>query len=279
MDPYAAALMIFAGVLHASWHAVVKSGKSQVTLVGMGLVSSVVLFPCIFFLKIPSVEQFFIIFISVFFHVGYKLFLSISYRLGDFIKIYALSRGLVPLCSVPISYFALGQIPNILQVGGILILTLGAATNIKITTVNKIERKLYFSAASASLFVAFYSVIDAYGSRIGNGWLTFTVWLVIIDSMCFAASINLIHPDIITTELMQEKKRIVLAGILGTGSFLVFLWALSRESAPSVIAFRECSVVFGTLISVFILKEAVSSKLLLNTLTISLGLFFIAYSK
>lgn len=39
MDFYTILLMLLAGLLHASWHAIVKSRSGFATLAGMGLVS------------------------------------------------------------------------------------------------------------------------------------------------------------------------------------------------------------------------------------------------
>ncbi|WP_157450262.1 hypothetical protein [Bradyrhizobium sp. ARR65] len=44
-------------------------------------------------------------------------------------------------------------------------------------------------------------------------------------------------------------------GVLGVASFTVFVWALSFNPVANITAFRECSVLFSTLIGVTVLRE------------------------
>ena len=43
--------------------------------------------------------------------------------------------------------------------------------------------------------------------------------------------------------MLGSAKPIAIVSLLGLTSFTVFLWALSSNSAASVIAFRECSTI------------------------------------
>jgi drug/metabolite transporter (DMT)-like permease len=81
------------------------------------------------------------------------------------------------------------------------------------------------------------------------------------------------------TEISSARGSIVIAGMLGLMSFAVFLWALSRNPIASVVAFRECSVLFATLIGVLFLGEPATRRRLLCAASIAIGLMLIAASK
>ena len=72
---------------------------------------------------------------------------------------------------------------------------------------------------------------------------------------------------------------LVIAGVLGVTSFAVFLWALSRNPIANVVAFRECSVLFATLIGVLFLGEPATRRRLACPASIAVGLMLIAAVK
>jgi drug/metabolite transporter (DMT)-like permease len=59
----------------------------------------------------------------------------------------------------------------------------------------------------------------------------------------------------------------------------VFLWALSRNPIANVVAFRECSVLFATLIGVPFLGEPATRRRLVCAASIAVGLMLIAALK
>jgi drug/metabolite transporter (DMT)-like permease len=72
---------------------------------------------------------------------------------------------------------------------------------------------------------------------------------------------------------------IAIASLLGLTAFTLFLWMLSSNSAACVIAFRESSVLFGTIIGLAALKEVISLRKLLCVSLIAAGLIAIALLK
>src|SRR5665647_242997 len=118
LDTLTIVLMLLAGVLHASWHSLVKYGGDQIlVLAGMGLVAAAIAACALPFLPVPSGLVWPIIAGSVFLHVGYKLALARSYVFGD--QAYPLSRGFVPLFSTAVAFTLLAQLPSANQILGI----------------------------------------------------------------------------------------------------------------------------------------------------------------
>jgi drug/metabolite transporter (DMT)-like permease len=268
--------MLAAGAFHASWHAIAKVGSSLAILAGMGAVSSVIAIPFLLIVQTPVPSVWPIITISVCLHGAYKLSLSQAYSSADFSNAYPMARGFVPLFAAILSYFWLGQAPSVGQSAAIISISCGV---LGLATQRSFRAKFILAAAAAGLTVAAYSIVDAWGIRASGNWESFTVWLVISDSAAFLAVARIIQGPTLWTECAQSAKPIAIASLLGLTAFTVFLWALSSNSPASVIAFRECSLLFGTIIGLTALKEVISLRKLLCVSLIAAGLIAIALQK
>jgi len=277
VDSAAVILMLIAG-LHASWHAIVKTGRSLSVLAGMGLVSAVVTLPFLFFVPVPSSEVWLVLLLSLFLHAAYKVSLALAYQGSELSKAYPLARGLVPLFATPLSCILLLQLPKPMQLAGIVVTVCGAV-GLAIGPKRSIFHiRTLFAAVGASAMVAGYSVVDALGTRGPSGWLSFTAWVIVLDSLSFLAVARSIRGPLIWAEVRGAIWTTLAAGILGVSSFAVLLWALSRNPVASVVAFRECSVVFATLIGVLMLKEHGSYRKFLSITLVVIGLILVASS-
>ena len=276
MDLTTAALMLVAGLLHACWHGIVKTRGGLSTLAGMGLVSTALSSPLLFFVQIPPWQVWPILALSVVLHALYKASLALAYEQGDLSRAYPLARGLVPIFSAVLSYVVLSQIPNVGQIAGILTVSAGVLMLTFERIAGLINPRLALGAFGAGSMVAGYSVVDAYGTRAGAGWASFTVWLIILDSLVFLSVARAIRGPELWCEFGDSKWRTAAAGLLGVTSFAIFIWALSRHPVAVVVAFRECSILFATMIGLLIFKEPVSAWRLTAVASIAAGLFLVA---
>jgi multidrug transporter EmrE-like cation transporter len=96
--------MLVAGLFHASWHAIVKTGSSLSVLAGMGLVSAVLTLPFLFIVPFPSNDVWPILLLSLVLHAAYKVSLALAYDKSELSRAYPLARGLVPLFATGLSY-------------------------------------------------------------------------------------------------------------------------------------------------------------------------------
>jgi drug/metabolite transporter (DMT)-like permease len=273
----AALQMLAAGAFHASWHAIAKVGSSLAILAGMGAVSSVIAIPFLLIVPTPVPSVWAIITISVCLHGAYKLSLSQAYSSADFSNAYPMARGFVPLFAAILSYVWLGQAPSVGQSAAIICISCGVLG--LATQWSSFRAKTILATAAAGVTVAAYSIVDAWGIRASGNWGSFTIWLVISDSAAFLAIARIIQGPTLWKECAQSAKPIAVASLLGLTAFTVFLWALSSNSAASVIAFRECSVLFGAIISLAALKEVISFRKLSCVSLIAGGLIAIAFLK
>jgi drug/metabolite transporter (DMT)-like permease len=275
VDITTAVLMLAAGLLHASWHAIVKTGSGLSTLAGMGIVSAALTLPLLFFLDVPPLSVWPVLAVSLALHSGYKASLARAYQQGDLSKAYPLARGIVPLFAASLSYVLLQQAPSAGQFIGIVIVSAGVLALATERVGASIDGRLVIAALGASLMVAGYSVVDGYGTRITD-WASFTAWLIVLDSTLFLGIARLLRGPRLWPQMARNKGSNLAAGILGLCSFTVFVWALSRNPVAIIVAFRECSVIFATIIGASILRERISPRRLSAIGAVAGGLFLIA---
>ncbi|MBO4223594.1 DMT family transporter [Bradyrhizobium neotropicale] len=276
MDTTAALLMLLAGALHAAWHVLVKGASTPPLLAGMGLVSSSFVVPLLFVVPSPPPSLWPIYLLSISLHIGYKLFLGLAYEQGDLSKVYPLIRALVPICATLLSYLESGQLPNTGQLIGIALVSVGALGLISGELLSVVRLRLPLISLATSAMIAAYSVVDAYGARSPIGWFSFTIWLIFLDGLAFAAVAQLVQGNALWSQLSKFRLRTVVASALGTGSFAVFVWALSLSPVAVVAAFRECGVIFAALLGFLVLKEPFRLGKWLAVGTIAVGLVVIA---
>lgn len=275
MDIGTVLLMLLAGMLHAIWHAIVKTSRGLPTLAGMGLVCALLAAPFLLIVPIPMAAAWPVLLFSLLLHTGYKLSLALAYQHGDLTRAYPLTRGMVPLFAALLSYAVLQQLPTPWQLGGILAICAGVFAIALERSDTRLNARLLLSAAGASAMVASYSVVDAYGVRL-EGWASFTVWLIVLDSLMFMAVARVIAGETVWCHIKEAKGQTITAGVLGGASFVIFVWALSRNPVAVVIAFRECSLLFAALIGLVVLGEPVSSRRALAITSIVAGLALVA---
>ncbi|UFZ05794.1 DMT family transporter [Bradyrhizobium ontarionense] len=276
MDPVAASLMLIAGLLHASWHAIVKTGSGLSILAGMGLVSSVLTLPFLLMVPVPAPSTWPIILVSLVLHAGYKASLAIAYRSSELGRSYPIARGTVPLFATLFAYVGLQQLPQPAQFIGIAVVVLGILGLARDRRHGPIDRRAFWAAIFAAAMVAAYAVIDAAGTRQAEGWASFTAWMVVLDSLFFFIVAATHRGAAILSDMREAFIPVLIAGVLGLASFTVFLWALSRNPIANVVAFRECSVLFATVIGIFFLGERATTWRLGCAALVAAGLVLIA---
>ena len=277
MDLLVAAAVLTASLLHASWHALVKSSGDQVTaLAGMNLVSGAVALALIPFAKPLPLTVFALILGSVVLHAGYKLALARLYVYADLGQAYPLARGLTPIIATILAYLFIGETPGPAIALGVAVVCLGLV----LLAFERGGRRLAPAALAAAALVGFtvaaYSVLDAYGIRLVNDWFSFTVWLVSIDSSAFVAYALATRGTSALAAWRGNPVRVAASGLFGVLSFGVFMWALGRAPVGAVSALRETSVIFAALIGTLFLHERADWRRFLAAATVMAGVGVIA---
>lgn len=256
MDSVVVFALLAASLLHASWHALVKSTADRVlALAGMNIVSAAVALALLPFTQPLPVFAFSIMAVSVLLHGTYKILIAQLYDRADLGQAYPLARGFTPLMAAVLAFMMLGEVPGAWGQAGIACVCAGILLIALEKGGYRISGKALTLALLVGLSVAAYSVIDAYGIRLSGDWFSFTVWLVLLDGCAFIAYALITRKRTALRIWRLELTRTGLSGILGVISFGTFMWALGRAPVGAVAAVRESSVLFAALLGALALGE------------------------
>jgi drug/metabolite transporter (DMT)-like permease len=247
-------LVLFSAVAHSIWNSLVKSAGDRVlTMVmirGTGLVLGLATFP---FVDLPHPESWKWLLLTACVQFGYYAVLIRSYDLGDMSVVYPLARGIAPVVTTIAAFILLHEALGPLQliaIGlisfGIMVLSLRAgASGVAVGY-----------ACATGLAVAAYSLFGGLGVRTAGTVLGFQACLEIITGGGMTAYALATRGARVLQHARRHGAIGFLAGTLSVVGYLAFLLAARSLPLGPVVALRETSVIFGSLIGTFVLKEA-----------------------
>ena len=256
MDAAIVAMLLAAALLHSSWHALIQSsGDRLVALAGMNAVSVAFSLAALPFVAVPEAGMWWVFALSIVLHNAYKLALAALYGRGGLGSAYPLGRGFTPLFAMLIAFVALHEVPTASQLCAVLLTCGGLACLALEQWKRGGTGALLGSAALVGLAVAGYTVLDAYGARVNGDWLSFVVWLMVLDGTTFVLLLSATKGRALWSGIAADRRRTLVSGVLGVAAFMVLLWALGRGPVGGVSALRETSVLFTALIGSLFLGE------------------------
>lgn len=281
MDTFTITLMLAAGLLHASWHSLVKSSADGIAnMAGMGVVASTPAFVWLIVMMPPlGPGVWAVLAVSVFLHVGYKICVAKAYTYASLGEAFPMARGAVPLFATVIAFIGLGQVPTLGQCGGIALICISLILLGYERFRSAFNGTLLAAITGAGFAVALYSVLDSYGTRLSGNWIDFTAWLIVLDTTTFLLVARLMRGPRLWATMAAIRRRIMTLGLLGLISFGVFMWALSRNPVGPVSALRETSVLFSVLIGICFHREPLSGQRIAAALLIVAGIVILAVSQ
>lgn len=275
----ALSLAILAAFLHALFGALQKGRHDPWLSRGaIDLSYSVMAAPIAFFLvPFPEPETWPIFGIVFVIHIVYKLLQAWTYSKGAYTVVYPVVRGTGPLFAVVGAYLLFGEVFNLIQWLGVLVLLSGiyglAAYNLAHETVDRGLLKAALAlAVTTGLFVALYTTVDAYGIRATPNPFTFLAWFFFIDGMTMppiAAVRWWRMPD--RPALGPLMARGVLGAVVAFFSFGSIMMATRLDKVGEAAVLRETSTVFAALIGWLVLKEHVGPRRLMLMALIAAG--------
>lgn len=266
------AVVLLAAALHAIWNALVKGGADKAAsmgavILGQGIAGAALL-P---FAAMPDVASLPWLFAGVLLHLGYQLFLILSYRQGDLTQVYPIARGVAPLLVAGASALLLGARFSQAELAALGMISVGIAS---ISLVRRsdglLQRKAVGLALVTGVFIASYSIVDGQGARIAGTALGFYGTLSALNALAFSGIARLARPGLLT-RAAGLRRNLILGGGASFTAYLLVVWAFTRAPIALVTALRETSIVFALLIGVFVLRERLSLAKVLSTATTLAG--------
>ena len=253
--------VLFAALLHASWNALIKSGRDKaldtalIHILGCGV--GVVL---VAMFGLPRREAWPWLATSMLIHIGYYITLVGAYRHGELGFTYPIMRGTAPLLVAMLSGQLIGEHLSFAAwlgvagiSGGVLLIGLTRSS----VRGGSRRHALGYALTNAAIIAA-YTLVDGLGVRASGNALQYVALLFMLDGLPYFMIVmwqrRAAFAD--SVAFMKQRWPVALVGSSASlGAYAIALWAMTKAPVASVAALRETSVLFATLIGVLMLKE------------------------
>jgi hypothetical protein len=183
-------VVLFAGVIHATWNAIAaRAGDSSGTLLMIGLTETVIAIPVLLVLGLPRAAAAPFAGASALIHVAYNAALLRSYRIGGFSRAYPLARGSSVLLVAIGGWSIAGERLAGVQLAGVGLVVIAlisiAATDGR---PRRDDRPALLVALLTGATIALYSVCDGLGARHSGAPLRYIALLMTLQGPMIAAA-------------------------------------------------------------------------------------------
>ncbi len=255
-------LVLAAALMHATWNALVKSGRDRmidltVVIVGAGLLAACVL-P---FVGIPDPASWPWIAGSIVTHIGYYIFLLGAYRHGALSRVYPIARGIAPLLVAVGAIPLAGEIPDPLGAIGLGLVTVGILMlAIERGNMRGAQGRSVVYALLTGFCIVGYVLSDGMGVRASGNPAAYIGWTFALESIPMALFCIWKRGWSLVPYLRRDGLRGMFGAAIAGGGYAIAIWAMSLAPMAQVTALRETSVIFGAIIGALILKESFGPK-------------------
>lgn len=249
--------VLAAGLLHASWNAILKSSGGgdplldTATVVAGSTVCSALALP---FVPVPLAASWPMAATSAVIHFGYYLTLAHAYRTGDLSFAYPLMRGTAPLIVTVLGMLFLRELPSLQVTLGIVLISGGIFCIAFAQRHHHPRAAVYWALANAAI-IAVYTLVDGAGARASGNALGYVLWLTFVESIAFLAWIRVSRGPSAVRYIRAQWQRGLVGGFCSVAAYGIVLWAMTRAPVAAVAALRETSVLFAAIIGTVLLKE------------------------
>ena len=276
MSGFVVLIVLFGALLHASWNVIVKSGTDKylnaVLVCGAAGLVALVLIP---FLPLPLAPSWPYMIISTIFQVCYLFMVAAAYSNGDMSLAYPLMRGTPPLLVAMAAGPLIGEVLGAgqwLAIGfiscGVLTMALGSRRK---TAAGQNTSRTVIIALVNALFIAGYTLVDGIGVRVSGNAISYTLWAFLFNAIPVVSWGIWKYRGQLVGHIRQRGHLAMIGGAGTLGSYGLALWAMTMAPVAMVAALRETSILFGMILSLFLLREHISLKRLAGALLIVCG--------
>lgn len=287
----ALALVVLAGLIHASWNIAAKKAGGDVRFAAFsGLVTMLFWAPLGLWLGVQQVPhwgwtEWLLVAASAVFHCFYFIVLLRGYRKADLTVVYPLARGSGPLLSSLVAIVFLGEQLSALGavgiagvVGGVFLIA-GGPGLLRATHDPEQRQRIHKGMAYGLLtgvFIASYTVVDGYAVKFA------LMSPILVDYMGNLARMALLAPAILRdrpaarTLWNMQWKYAVFVGVISPVSYVLVLYAMQTAPLSHVAPAREVSMLFAALIGGQLLGEGDRLLRILGAAFIAAGVMALA---
>lgn len=251
------AAVLFGGLLHAGWNALVKSSPDKpLDAALIHLLGSLIAIPLVLWLGWPRAEAWPYLLVSSTLRIAYFIALTGAYKHGDMSLTYPLMRGTAPLLVALSATMTVGEHLSPMAWAGVLGISCGVlALGLSRHAIDS-PRAVAFALANA-VVIAIYTVVDAIGVRTSGDALRYLAVLFLLDGWPFATIVFMRRGYMVAWPYARRRWPVAVGAALASlGSYAIALWAMTLAPVATVAALRETSVLFAVLLGHWFLKEA-----------------------
>lgn len=249
-------IVLFAALLHASWNAIVKRGTdtllTTILVTGSAAVIAAIGLP---FLPAPATQSWPWLAASTLLQVGYYVLVARTYQLTDMSASYPLMRGCAPILVALVSTLFLGERLAWIAWAGIALICLG----ILCMTRGLPRQHAWLPLLNAGV-IATYTLVDAWGARHSGAAVSYTLWLFLLSGLPLPLWALCTRADALRDYARRNWGYGIVGGFGTLISYGLALWAMTVAPVAMISALRETSILFGILISAWILHERVTRQ-------------------
>jgi uncharacterized membrane protein len=290
-------LVVLAGLIHALWNIAAKKAGGDIRFAGFSsLIMTVVWAPVGLYVGWDVVPQWgwlewAFISASGVLHVLYFITLLRGYRNADLTVVYPLARGSGPLLSSAVAILFLGEHLSLLGgfgivavVGGVFLIAggrqlLASLCQREEKTQQQLRvRKGIFYGLFTGLFIAAYTVLDAYAVKV------LLLSPILIDYFGNFPRLLVLLPALLRdreatrTAWRKEWKYAMIVACVSPISYVLVLYAIQTAPLSHVAPAREVSMLFAALIGGHLLDEGDRMQRVLGALLIAVGVIALGTS-
>ncbi|MBG9388138.1 EamA family transporter [Caenimonas aquaedulcis] len=291
MPASALALVLLAGLIHASWNiAAKKAGGDSRFAVFTSLVMVVFWAPLGIWLGVRQVPawgwtEWLLLAASALLHTLYYIVLLRGYRKADLTVVYPLARGSGPLLSSLAAILLLGEHLSALGAFGILGVALGVfliaggpglwrASHDPLQR-QRVRKGMLYGVLSGA-FIASYTVVDGYAVKFLLMSPILVDYVGGLLRLAVLAPVLVRERPVVAAMWRSQWKYATYVGIISPVSYVLVLYAMQVAPLSHVAPAREVSMLFAALIGGQLLGEGERGLRLLGAAFIAAGVMALA---
>ena len=285
------ALVVLAGLIHASWNIVAKKADGDARFAFQSSVFLALIWaPLGLWLgwtEVPrwGAREWGFVAVSGVLHVLYYVVLLRGYRRSDLTVVYPLARGTGPLLSSMAAVLLLGERLTAVGVAGIAGVVLGVfliaggprllRRDIDAQQQARVRKGMQYGVLTG-LFIASYTVVDGYAVKV------LLLSPILLDYMSNFVRIVLLAPVVLRKRAESVRlwrlqwKYALLVAAISPISYVLVLYAMQQAPLSHVAPAREVSMLFAALIGGHLLREGDRLMRLLGAVFIAVGVVGLA---
>ena len=287
----ALALVILAGLIHASWNIAAKKAGGDArfafftSVTGMVIWAPVGLWAAWGWVPGWGWREWALIGISGLLHVLYYVILLRGYRKADLTVVYPLARGSGPLLSSLVAITLLGErisALGLLGIAGVVagVFFIAGGPGLLRAAHDPAQRQRVHKGMSYGLvigaFIASYTVVDGYAVKF------MLMSPILVDYLGNFVRLGLLAPAVLRDRKAarvlwrQQWKYAALVGAISPVSYVLVLYAMQVAPLSHVAPAREVSMLFAALIGGHLLSEGDRWQRFLGAVCIAVGVMALA---